>query len=145
MDDSKRCPYCGEEILAVAVKCKHCGSTIDGVGSELGKQLRIRGPFKFLGALLILAVGAAVIYNVSGGHSPLGRSFGDTDIEHIKQDIRAKFSERGHATIVDVEMMKESATKLTGYVKLKEPLLPEITKPCTATMGDGGQIIWECK
>ncbi len=24
-DATKRCPYCGEEILAVAKKCKHCG------------------------------------------------------------------------------------------------------------------------
>jgi hypothetical protein len=23
--DTKRCPYCGEEILAIAKKCKHCG------------------------------------------------------------------------------------------------------------------------
>ncbi len=25
---TKSCPYCGEEILAVAVKCKHCGSRL---------------------------------------------------------------------------------------------------------------------
>jgi serine/threonine protein kinase len=28
--DIKRCPYCAEEILAAAKKCKHCGSMLDG-------------------------------------------------------------------------------------------------------------------
>ena len=29
MEKTKRCPYCGEEILAVAKKCKHCGEWLD--------------------------------------------------------------------------------------------------------------------
>lgn len=29
MENIKRCPYCGEEILAVAKKCKHCGEWLD--------------------------------------------------------------------------------------------------------------------
>jgi predicted RNA-binding Zn-ribbon protein involved in translation (DUF1610 family) len=29
MAETKICPYCGEEILAVAIKCKHCGNWLD--------------------------------------------------------------------------------------------------------------------
>ena len=28
-EDTKRCPYCGEEILTVAKKCKHCGEWLN--------------------------------------------------------------------------------------------------------------------
>lgn len=28
--ETMKCPYCGEEILAVAKKCKHCGEWLDG-------------------------------------------------------------------------------------------------------------------
>lgn len=28
-EDTKACPFCGEQILAVAIKCKHCRSNID--------------------------------------------------------------------------------------------------------------------
>jgi uncharacterized protein (DUF983 family) len=29
-DEMKRCPFCGEEILAIAKKCKHCSSDLEG-------------------------------------------------------------------------------------------------------------------
>ena len=36
MTDTKSCPFCAEEIAAAAIKCKHCGSFLDGRGSEGG-------------------------------------------------------------------------------------------------------------
>ena len=37
MEDVKKCPYCGEEVLATAKKCKHCSEWLDPMKSETVK------------------------------------------------------------------------------------------------------------
>lgn len=39
MEETKRCPYCGEEILAVARKCKHCGEWLDREEPKTEKKM----------------------------------------------------------------------------------------------------------
>lgn len=36
----KSCQFCGEEVLEVAVKCKHCGSDLGGVSISAAPKLR---------------------------------------------------------------------------------------------------------
>ncbi len=40
-EEKKKCPFCGEEILKVAIKCKYCGSILDGSDQE--KKITISG------------------------------------------------------------------------------------------------------
>ena len=39
---TKSCPYCGEEILAVAIKCKHCESDLESEPRESQQQAKIK-------------------------------------------------------------------------------------------------------
>ena len=44
-EGTKKCPYCGEEILAIAKKCKHCGRWLDGSNDKDDNE---RGDRSFL-------------------------------------------------------------------------------------------------
>jgi hypothetical protein len=78
--------------------------------------------------------------------------FREADIEETKKSIRSKYEKQPGLTVVDVQMIKESPTKLTGFVKLKPTGLPkslgslgEVSKNCAATWGEYGQYIWRCE
>lgn len=48
---TKACPFCAESINAKAIKCKHCGSNLNGESGELGPLILI---IPFISTLLIL-------------------------------------------------------------------------------------------
>jgi hypothetical protein len=150
MNDTKACPFCGEQILLVALKCKHCGSALGTAtpattSSVATNQLKMR-PF-FVRALVVIialtGVGWAYNWNQTGTIS--GKGFSDADISRIGQDIRSEFGKRPGMTVEEVQLLRESPRKLSGFAKVKVPLLGSISKTCTATMGDDGRSIWQCQ
>jgi hypothetical protein len=65
-------------------------------------------------------------------------------IESVKGEIRHEYSNREGVTVQDVQLVKESDTKLSGFGKLKVNDI-EIFHGCTVTVAeDGSNSIWRC-
>lgn len=53
---TKTCPYCAEEIKAAAIKCKHCGSTLERNRHRLSNPARV----VLIGLVVLLGVHSLV-------------------------------------------------------------------------------------
>ena len=74
--------------------------------------------------------------------------FSQEDIEQAKRSIRTEFEKRPGVKVTDVELIKESSNKLTGFVKISTKVVGvsvDRSLNCTATMGDNRQYIWRCE
>ena len=144
MSEMKPCPYCAEQVLAVAVKCKHCGSNIGSSSRVVKNQFMMRPAFSVMFGVLLLIAFAVVLNNWNRTGTLSGRGYSDADVANIEQSIRTEFSKRDGAKVEEVKMIRESPTKMAGFATLRVPLLGEVHKSCSATMGENGQSIWRC-
>lgn len=63
---TKTCPFCGETIKAVAIKCKHCGSDLTGKQTKDKPKKSRKGCVIAIVALVILVLVIAVVAGGGG-------------------------------------------------------------------------------
>ena len=74
------------------------------------------------------------------------RGFTDEDIVSLQRTVKAEYEKRDGVKVTDVSFIRESNKQLKGFAKVRvEGLDEEISKSCTATMGDSAQYIWQCE
>ena len=72
-NDTKPCPFCGEEILEIAKKCKHCGEYLEDTKSVLKKQVSPKSKIPVITGIIILIIilsGATYFLLSSGNDKP---------------------------------------------------------------------------
>lgn len=150
MSETRECPYCGGQVLVVAVKCWHCASFIGAGAVAVNDQAsQSQEPKKVVGFGAAIVVVAVLVYWLSNNWTQTealpGRGFTQADIANIRQSIRTEFGKQRGVTVEQVEMVREAPNKLVGFVRVRLPILGEKNKACTATRGDDGQSVWRCQ
>lgn len=115
---SKRCPMCGEEILAIAKKCKHCGEMLERIENEFGKKKTDLGVFMFILPVIGLLAVWFWIPNIPLIHDPGGK-------------------------LLFVTLAVTAATAILAAVETKiNPYLPDAKKQSPVSVGICILLLW---
>ena len=91
--DTKACPFCGEQILAMAVKCKHCRSVLKARTLAAAEVPWYRCASFVLPAVLLLPPAAALVlltgpvYRIKDGRARAWRGFGPSAANFVALSI----------------------------------------------------------
>lgn len=93
----------------------------------------------------VVVVGAGSVENLKRTGTLSGKGLTEAGVTNIEHNINVEFSERPGVRVEQVKMLRESPTQMTGFVKLRLPLLGELQKSCNAKLVEGGQTLWQCE
>lgn len=112
--------------------------------SPAGRRLRMPLVYSAVAAAVVLVLGSGWAYNRNQPATAPGRGFSDADVAKVEQSIKTEFARRSGLTVVDVKLVKDSPTQLSGVAKVNSQL-GIIEKTCQASLGDRGQLTWGCR
>jgi hypothetical protein len=142
--EMKACPFCAEQILAAAIKCKHCGERLDG-SSESKSEPEFR-PLKpkstwwvpskgvrWVVAIVILSVGAFAL-----GLGP--RLKAECSAEY-NGDVRCRFRNLGYmpgSICADVGVVNRETSKASRRNVCSDLVWPRSSQEVSSHLTDVG-------
>jgi hypothetical protein len=108
---TKKCPFCGEEILAVAIKCKWCKSNLQNQNDRLNKK----GLFKKNKLIITLISLCSILFLVYF-------------VINIKPSINEKNNSNAYLSLKKIEASIDSGVRYSEYCSLVNAANFEIKK-----------------
>jgi len=135
-EPTRACPYCGEEILLVAKKCKHCGEFVDGDSSNSSKAsifmeqpgvIRFRGAyedaFRTMEAVMVQEGGRIKQKDIRSGRIESAWRYG---VNMFGLRVTSDFRDLGNGDIrISIRGGFKDAVDSAGHAKKKANIIAE--------------------
>jgi len=121
MEEIKKCPYCGEEVLSVAKKCKHCAEWLGNSHSgNMKSQSSIKKIANYFRELSIIIVGVSITVGVGLW---MNNKSNEKDLKQYLLAVKMELGENA-ATFDDYAKWLQKSAKYAEYLELnhKKPL-----------------------